>query len=342
MNRQKVWFEAEARNFETTATGVRWEAVIFSSEFNRNKAYFDVNKLQRWANKLNKILLNDDHDGKYFSITTDKITAIKVQTDEQGVTEVFAVVESTNPEKVTDPTIVTGFSIELMVNAKDVIANENGEYYIDFEWIGMAYLRGQLAGSGDTRLLSMRTFAQAQNNKTMTEDQIKAMLAEQADQLKQTFKAETDELKADFTAQVGDIVDKYKSQSISTSNYTDEEGNKYETNSISIWESITTLIEKGEMTGALYDLLKAKKLEVKPFSATSEGEGKNTDTDEKQDEEENELQKIEHSLKHAKNFKKQMSKLGIEEELSDHQSESKKTADSTKTKVSLFLAKFRK
>lgn len=155
--------EAQARNFEKTANGVRWEAVIFSSEFNRNKAYFDVAKMKRWASKLNKVLLNNSHNGKYFSITTDKVVEIKVEFDDDGVTECYAIVESTNPEKIANPEIVTGFSIEILVDDKDVISNENGEYYIDYEWIGLAYLLGELAGSGDTRLLSMRTFAQAKS-----------------------------------------------------------------------------------------------------------------------------------------------------------------------------------
>jgi hypothetical protein len=184
--KQQVWFEAKPRNFEKTANGVRWEAVIFSSEFNRNSAYFDIYKLARWKNKLEKILLNNGHNGKYFSITTDKLLSIEVKTDDNGVTECFAVVESTNPEKIANPESVTGFSIELMVDAKDVISNENGEYYIDYEWVGMAYLLGELAGSGDTRLLSMKTFNQ-KNNNFMQENQIKELLEAQKTELVKEF-----------------------------------------------------------------------------------------------------------------------------------------------------------
>jgi hypothetical protein len=176
MNKQQVWFEAKSRNFQETPNGVQWEAVIFSSEFNRNQSYFDIYKLKRWRDKLSKVMMNNNHDGKYFSAVTDKITAIDVRTDERGITECFATVQSTNSEKRANPEKVTGFSIELMVDTKDVIANENGEYYIDYEWVGMAYLLSEMAGSGDTRLLSMKTFNQKNQTNFMSDSQSQAMI----------------------------------------------------------------------------------------------------------------------------------------------------------------------
>jgi hypothetical protein len=132
-------FEAKLRNFQSTPNGVRWEAVIFSSEFNRNAYYFDIYKLLRWKNRLNAILFNNKHDGKYFSYTTDKLLDIKVSTDDNGITECYAIIESTNPEKRANPEMVTGFSIEISVKPENVIKNENGEFYTDFEWVGIAY-----------------------------------------------------------------------------------------------------------------------------------------------------------------------------------------------------------
>jgi hypothetical protein len=345
MNRQKVWFGAEARNFEATATGVRWEAVIFSSEFNRNKAYFDLNKMRRWVNKLTKVLLNDDHNEKYFSITTDQIESIEIVSDDSGVTEVYAVVVSTNPKKVADPTIVTGFSIEVMVDAKNVISNENGEYYIDFEWVGMAYLTGQLAGSGDTRLLSMRTFADAQNNTTMTEDQIKVLLAEQADQLKQTFKAETDEIKADFASQMEQLISSNQVKTEGTCSWVDD-GVTYTEKWSDLYTSAVTAI--GSESPSAEDIMDymAKKFGIKKFQTEGDDtdgndEDQGKDDDGNDNEEENELKKIEQSLTHANKLKTQMKQFNGQEELSGHQNEPEKTADTAKV-VSGFLAKFKK
>jgi hypothetical protein len=111
--KMKVWLESQTRGFKTTDGPVEYEAVIFSSEFNRNKAFFDISKMKRWSDKLNKVLLNNSHDGKYFSVTTDKIKELRIETDENGITEAYAIIESTNPEKVANPSAVTGFSIEL-------------------------------------------------------------------------------------------------------------------------------------------------------------------------------------------------------------------------------------
>ena len=156
---QTKHYSATLRNFETLPNGVRWEAVIFSSENNRNEYYFDIYKLLKWKNRLGSILLNNNHDGKYFSPLTDKVVDIKVETNDNGVTECYAVIESTNKEKRINPELVTGFSIEISVDPKNEIKNHNGEFYLDFEWVGIAYLTGKLAGSGGSRLLDKKTFA---------------------------------------------------------------------------------------------------------------------------------------------------------------------------------------
>ena len=272
--RTKVWFEAQARNYKKTANGVRWEAVIFSSEFNRNRAYFDIQKMMRWAGKLEKILMNNDHDGKYFSNTTDKIVEIRVETDDSGVTECYAVVESINEEKINDPESVTGFSIELMVEPEDVISNENGEYYKDYEWVGMAYLRGQLAGSGDTRLLSMKTFAD-NTQSHMDENQVKEIVSEA--------------VKAQF-----ELVSKDSSKTEGSWSWMGEDGKMYTTTWESVYSSMTTAEAptEGEALkeyNAAREFIKAfalrnfDDLETK-VAGSEEGEGENsqdpTNTDE--------------------------------------------------------------
>jgi hypothetical protein len=158
---KNLYIPLEIKNFNLSEDKktVEWEAVIFSSEFNRNKAFFDVTKMNRWSKKLEKIQFNNDHNGKYFSTVTDKIIDFKIVEDENGAIEALAKIQSTNPEKIANPEKVTGFSIEIKVDKNDVIKNENGEYYKDYEWVGVAYLQGQLAGSGDTRILSLRTFS---------------------------------------------------------------------------------------------------------------------------------------------------------------------------------------
>lgn len=248
MNRKKVWLEAQVRNFQEIPNGVQWEAVIFSSEFNRNKSYFDIQKMKRWAGKLEKVLLNNNHKGKYFSVQTDKVVELKVETNETGVTEAYAIVQSINEEKRKNPEMVTGFSIELMVDGKDVIANENGEYYIDYEWVGLAYLTGELAGSGDTRLLSMKTFSQSEgennqnNNNSMNEEQIKALLAEQEAKLTAAFAQKEAELKK-FAEE---LVSKQQSTTNGEASWKGEDGKIYTEKWQNIYTSIITAMTEDE------------------------------------------------------------------------------------------------
>lgn len=188
----QIHLPCEIRNFVKTENGVQWDAVIFSSEFNRNKAFFDIYKLARWKDKLEKILMRDDHAGKYFAYSQDGIQDFNIKTNDKGETEVYSVVRSTNPDKIRNPNQVTAFSIELAVDPKNIIYNENGEYYIDYEWIGLSYLRGDPAGSGDSRILSVKTFnltnqAETQNKSFMTNDEIKELIVYNNDKLNQTI-----------------------------------------------------------------------------------------------------------------------------------------------------------
>ena len=320
MNRKPVWFEAKSRNFQETPNGVQWEAVIFSSEFNRNSAYFDIHKLARWAKKLNKVMMNNNHDGKYFSAVTDKITSIEVTTDENGITECFAVVESTNKEKRESPEMVTGFSIELMVEAKNVISNENGEYYIDYEWVGMAYLISGLAGSGDTRLLSMKTFNQKINN-NMTEGQIKVFLAEQKEELQKEFSDKLEAQAKEFAATQEDLIRKNQVDTKGTCSWVGDNGEIYTKSWQDIYTSVLTVLGNtdGDAESPEVMAFKAKfglpadfSLKLKKFEEESKAE--EIEPEEVQEAPADEdLTKIENALNTAESLKKQMS-LGNKEE----------------------------
>ena len=308
MNRKSVWLEANSRNFEATANGVRWEAVIFSSEFCRNKSYFDVYKLLRWANKLEKILLNNVHTGKYFPNQTDRITRMEVKTDDNGITECYAVVESTNPEKKANPEMVTGFSIELMVEAKDVISNENGEYYIDFEWVGLAYLLGQLAGSGDTRILSTKTFNQ---NIIMNEKQIKELLEVQ----KTEFNEKLDQIKAEFATET--MARKSQVKTDGSMSWVADNGVTYTETWQNIYTSMVTALETETLTGAQVMEYLAGMFNLKTFSGVADPEP--TKEAEEPSEGENELTKIENALNHAEQLRTNMSEANEPMEVvSDH------------------------
>lgn len=322
MNRQKVWLEAKARNFEETPNGVRWEAVIYSSEFNRNKYFFDIYKMNRWQKKLEKILLNDNHEGKYFSNNTDRIVDFKIETDENGITECFAVVESTNEEKKNNPDIVTGFSIELMVDGKDVIANENGEYYIDYEWVGLAYLTGILAGSGDSRVLSTKTFSQVQSNNHMTEEQVKEMLESQKKELQAEFAEQTEQIKKEFAEE---LVAKSQVKTDGSYSWVGSDGKTYTEKWQNISSSIVTALSEDEADEPQVMEFLANKFGYKKFNdgedGSDNGEDPKTDpkpesnpTEDPEPAVDDELSKIENQLNHSQNLQNKMKTFRTDED----------------------------
>ena len=315
MSKQTVWLEAQARNFSEIPNGVRWEAVIFSSEFNRNKYFFDIYKLLRWKGRLEKVLMNNNHNGKYFANSTDKIVDISVSTDENGVTECFAVIESTNDEKRSNPDMVTGFSIELRVDEKDVIANENGEYYTDYEWVGIAYLTGILAGSGDARILTTKTFQL--NNNIMNEEQVKALLAEQKTELLAEFASQAETLKKEFAEKV------VGKQQVKTDGMLSwiEDGVTYTGTWQNIYTEMLTALGKEEPEAPEVMEFLAKKFNYKGFGEIREVETQPEPeiTPEVTPEavESDELTKIEMSLNHAETLKQQMKQFTGEELVSE-------------------------
>jgi hypothetical protein len=139
---------------------VEWEAIIFSSNFNRNQTFFDIFKLQSYQDKLEKILFNINHQPPYLAIT-NRVKKIALEVKNNSEQELRATIVSTDPKILAIADQITGFSIEIQVLPSDVISNQNGEYYKHFEWVGIAYLTGVLAGSGDSRILDRRTYSQS-------------------------------------------------------------------------------------------------------------------------------------------------------------------------------------
>jgi hypothetical protein len=311
----RVNFDVKVAKFEEIPNGVRWEAVIFSSEWNRNHYFFDIQKLLRWSKKLEKVLMNNDHDGKYLPYATDGIKEIRVETDDNGVTECFAVIESTNEEKRKNPMSVTGFSIELGYNDEDVIKNKNGMYLIDYEWVGIAYLNGILAGSGDTRILNTLTFSE-NNNNIMSEEQIKALLEAQKAELKADFEKETELKIAEFKKT---IIAENGGQSKSTYTWTGEDGKTYTRDYESINKEIVSVLENDT----------AEEPSMLGYMAAKFGYVKK--------EENPELNKIEENLNKTVEFQNKMKSLSSEE-LNE---EGKNPATVDTTAKFKFLSKFK-
>jgi len=255
-------FQSKSLNFAEVDGGFEAEMMLFSTAFNRNKAYFQVSDLMKWANKLDSIMFNFNHDlnlssGKYLG-NQNKFTAIRPDYS-TGELEIFATFRTTDPMVVARKSEITAPSVELMVDDENCISSENGEYFTAFDWVGCALLLGVIAGSGNARVGQIKDFNILQQF-NITNDMTK-------EEMNELLTAQKTELLATFEAKIGDIVSRTKDQSACTSTYTDEKGNKYETNSMSMWESITTLIESGQVTGALSVLMNAKKLEVKEFGS---------------------------------------------------------------------------
>jgi hypothetical protein len=254
-------------------------ACLFSTAYNRNKGYFQVSKLLAWENKLERIMSNFNHNleltnGKYFGNKTKFTKMWSVMND--GEFEVWATLESSDPEFIKFKDEITAPSIELSVWPDDIITSDAGEYFIDFDFVGVAWLLGVPAGSGDARITAIREFSHdlksekqynITTNNNMTDEQLKAHLDEQKTQLTESFKAQIESIKADYAEkqeaqikQFSEIVSQSQSGSDSVHEYTDSEGNKYRCSSKSMYASITELIEKGtDITNSEVGIMMAKK-----------------------------------------------------------------------------------
>jgi hypothetical protein len=253
-------------------------ACIFSTAHNRNKGYFQVSKLLSYSDKLERIMHNFNHDltlsnGKYFGNKT-KMTKMWSEFN-NGELEIWAILESSDPDFIARKDEITAPSIELLVSPDELISNENGEYFIDFDFIGVGWLLGIPAGSGDTRITAIREFSHDLveekiyniNNNNMTEEQLQAQLESQKNELTEVFKSEIETIKADFAdnqeaqlKQFNEIVAESASIKDSIYEYTDEKGNQYRCTSQDIYQSITELLNdnKDIDTSTLGLAMKAK------------------------------------------------------------------------------------
>ena len=230
-------------------------ACLFSTAYNRNKSFFQVSKLMSWGKKLESILHNFNHDlsisgNKYFGNKT-KLTKIWTEIVD-GELEIWTTLESSDPEFIARKDEITAPSIEIMVDPVDIIINENGEYYIDFDFVGVAWLLGIPAGSGNTRISEIREFStdlsseidfKKQNNaQNMNEEHIHSLLEEQNKTLTENFSVQIEGLKKEFAETIGQS----QREEETVHNWKDCDGNEYRMTSVEIYKSITELLSKNK------------------------------------------------------------------------------------------------
>ena len=197
-------FASQPLNFQEVSGGFEVEMMIFSTAFNRNKAYFQVSDLMKWKNKLDSIMFNFNHDlslsgGKYLG-NQNKFTSLRADYS-TGELEIFANFKTTDPVVVARKSEITAPSIELMADEEDCICNENGEYFQTFDWVGCALLLGIIAGSGNARVGEIKDFnlLQHYNIQTdMTTEEVQALLNAQAETLTTNFTAQNDAILKKF------------------------------------------------------------------------------------------------------------------------------------------------
>jgi len=261
------------------------DQVIFSTAYNRNRCFVQVAKFLSFANKLEKIGTDINHDltltdGQYIPAAKAGYTRIWSEIID-GEMEIRGTFACTDPRIIDIIDQITAPSVELMVDERTGIINENGEYYNDFEWVGTAQLTGVLAGSGDARNLETRQFnLNLEPITTMSEDQINQLLQEQ----QAIIDAQIQELKKEFA----EVVSQSQSKTESVYEWTDEAGNKYRSTSQEVSQSIEELIEKGTMGGAILEMMKSKKYDVIQAEPV-EGEGEETVTKDETEEAKDEL-----------------------------------------------------
>ncbi len=135
--------------------GYEVDQVIFSTAFNRNKCYVQVAKFMSYQDKLSKLLSNLSHDlsltdGKYVAAQQAGYTKIWAVWN-NGELEIWGTFRTTDERYIAAKDQINAPSVELMVDERTAVINENGEYYDDFEWFATAQLAGIPAGSGDAR-----------------------------------------------------------------------------------------------------------------------------------------------------------------------------------------------
>ncbi len=196
---------------EGKSKGIRMKLMLFSTAWNRNHAYFQVSDLLRWTKKTGKVMFNFNHDlsetdGQYLGNTTKIIDGSMYGEYNDGAFEVFATVESTDPNVVSRYKEITAPSIELEIETEFVKTFDDGSgyYFTNYELAGVAFLTGLLAGSGDARIEGdVSTFSLGDNSE-------------------QVERKPTD-AKANFA----ETVDKYGSKTTSDGTYKTDDGKVY-------------------------------------------------------------------------------------------------------------------
>lgn len=321
-NSGKPFFKKSISESETQdVKKVMFSACIFSTANNRNKAYFQVSELLKYKEKLGKMLTSFDHNlkltgGKYMSNLTKYDNLIGKIID--GELEIWVDVESTDPEFIKNIDNITAPSIEVFVNEKTMISNENGDYFVDFEWVGISWLLGVPAGSGDARLDKIKKFEKNHQEKiitiTMNEEEVKALLEAQKQELLKEFSNQTDQLKVEFNKKLSEE----KSGNSGEYTYINEKGETCKTTWASAYQSLTEILETGEVKedSPLILMMKAKKFKLVK------------DKDEKENEEKDEeLLDVAKAVTKAEKFASKMQSVRTDEELEDQSNASAKTKD---------------
>ena len=277
--KQKVSFasvvrsvEAKPIKYEKTdgVNGVRFQMMIFSTAWNRNKAYFQVADLLRWSKKTSKIFMNFNHDleetgGQYLGNKTKIVKNSMKGEYSDGSFEIFATFESTDDAVISRVDEITAPSIELEIDTKDYKQFEDGSgfYFTDFELVGVAFLTGFLAGSGDARLTSdIEKFSQTLDN---------------------TMQFKTTELQTFFETEEGkvvfaELVDKYESKTESKETFKAPDGTVYQSQTEYIMKTVVTNVTE-EMEKGMIEFKKILEDRLASFKAEEADAEEDADAD---------------------------------------------------------------
>lgn len=255
------------------------DVVFFSTAFNRNNAYFQVSDLMLFANKLKKLLQNFNHDlslsgNKYLSNKDIEVVGFGHRIVD-GDYEIYAEeVSTTDPEVVAYANEITGVSIELEIDEDDIkfFAGGGGAYFKRIDWLGWAWLLGEPAGSGNTRIQDIEIFAQ----------KIKEDITDNMNEKQFTEYLETEEGKKNlktFVEANPEIIGGYKTETNSVDKFKNENGEIIEVTSKSTYEEIAKKIKEDLI--AEFGLAKPKtaKFKVGQIVELEEGQGVITNTD---------------------------------------------------------------
>jgi hypothetical protein len=153
--------------------GAKLELTIFSKANNRNKAYFDITNLLYDDETAKKLIFNFNHDSNDVigGVMVNQLSNIRLEQGQNG-SEIKATFNSTDVKFLERLESVTGVSIEIMVAPEYIYSfKEGGEFYSQVEWVGMAFLTGVMAGSGDSRVNEIETYSLENNLKNYMSDQ---------------------------------------------------------------------------------------------------------------------------------------------------------------------------